>query len=310
MTQITSISFSSHIGIWAALGSTASWALCAVLFKKLGERLDPIGMTMVKALLSVLFLLPFIIILYGNLLLPWKDLALLAVSGCIGIALGDSFFFASLGRLSPLALAILLLAGPDVFAGVLGLVCLGEMPSWQVWSGIILIMVGMGGLLFPLPADQDGCSSKTTIYGLVFGVLALICTAASMVIIKPVLVRIPSMEATMFRMFFGGVLLLGYGILTGKLKAWSQPFRTGDYRWGFAGTVAIVTFGGFWLSLAAVKFLDLVVASALMSLEPLFVLPFMIIFGKHKPTLKEIFCMFSAVAGVLVIVFFNTSKNI
>ena len=93
----------SMIGIIAALGSTASWALCGVLFKKLGERLDPVGMTAVKSLAAALFLSPLLCFVGG----AWaggRDLLLLAASGIIGIAVGDCFFFAALGQLSPLLL--------------------------------------------------------------------------------------------------------------------------------------------------------------------------------------------------------------
>ena len=46
----------STLGIIFALASTASWGLCTIIFKKLGERLDAIGMTTVKSLLSCIFL--------------------------------------------------------------------------------------------------------------------------------------------------------------------------------------------------------------------------------------------------------------
>ncbi len=295
----------SVIGIITALGATASWALCSVVFKKIGEKLEPMGMTAVKALASVVFLLPLVFFLYGGFALSLKHFALLAISGIIGVGIGDSFFFATLSRLSPLALAILLLAAPDVFSGVLGVLCLGEMPAWQVWCGIVSIMLGIGFLLFPLPKDESGDSAKTTLVGILFGLISMASTAVSMVIIKPVLPEIPSLSATMWRMLFGGLALLVYGCVCGKLPEWSIPFRSGNYRWHFLGAVALVTFGGFWLSLLAVSKLDLVVASALMSLEPLFVLPFMILFGKHKVSVREIIGMAASVAGVLLITFYS-----
>ena len=122
---------SSMIGIVAALGSTASWALCGVLFKKLGERLDPVGMTTVKSLVAALFLAPLLFFV-GGAAAGGRDLLWLAASGIIGIAIGDCFFFAALGQLSPLLLTVLLLTCPNVFTGILGVLCLGEM-IWGEW---------------------------------------------------------------------------------------------------------------------------------------------------------------------------------
>ena len=46
----------SIFGISIALLSTLFWALCTVLLKKLGEKLDAIGMTLVKAVIASLLL--------------------------------------------------------------------------------------------------------------------------------------------------------------------------------------------------------------------------------------------------------------
>jgi drug/metabolite transporter (DMT)-like permease len=97
-----------------------------VLFKRLGECLDPVGMTAAKALVSVLVLLPFVV-WTGELSVPMKDFLLMAVSGIIGIAIGDSFFFAALGRLSPLMLTVLLLTCPDIVTGLMGVLLLREL---------------------------------------------------------------------------------------------------------------------------------------------------------------------------------------
>lgn len=294
---------STLTGIISALGSTATWALSAVLFKKLGNKLDPIGMTTVKALLSALFLFLFVIFSGIN---PFIDLHVflsLILSGIIGISIGDSCFFASLGRLSPLVLSILLFIGPDFFSGVLGLVFLGEMPIIQVWLGIILILCGIGFLIFPTQNREK--LHKTTVIGIIYALISLFCTSISMVIIKPVLAEISTITATMYRMLFGGMLLFIYGLSSKKINTWKQPFLNGDYKWGFIGTVLLVTFGGFWLSLLAIKNCELIVASTIMSLEILFVLLFMIIFSKYKAKINEYLGILLSIVGIIFILIFS-----
>lgn len=290
----------SMIGVVAALGSTASWALCGVLFKKLGERLDPVGMTAVKSLAAAFFLAP-LLFFAGGVHADGRELALLAASGAVGIAIGDSFFFAALGRLSPLLLAVLLLTCPDVFSGILGILCLGEMPSPAAWCGIALIMIAMAFLMFPVDKSEGG---KSTVKGVLFGIAAFACTAVSTVIVKPVMTGAGGMSpfaVTFYRMVSGGLLLVLLALCTGRVKTWARPFKDVRYSAGFMGVVAIVTFGGFALSMAAFKYLDIVTAGALLSLEPVFVLPFMILAGRHKVKVREITGMLLAVAGVLLI---------
>ena len=106
---------------------------------------------------------------------------------------------------------------------------------------------------------------------------------------------------TFYRMAAGGLALALFAVCAGKVKVWAQPFRDLRYGAGFIGVTAVVAFGGFGLSMAAFKYLDVVTAGALLSLEPLFVLPFMILFGHHKVKVRELAGMVLAVAGVLLI---------
>ena len=292
-------------GVCIALGSTASWALCGVLFKRLGERLDPVGMTAVKSLAAAALLLPALLFFQGWPAADGRQLALLAASGVIGIAIGDSFFFAALGRLSPLLLTILLLTCPNVFTGLLGVLCLGEMPSAPVWCGIGLIMAATALLVFPVGGDGDG---RSTVWGVVFGVASVVCSSVSTVIAKPVMTGeggLSPFAVTFFRMAAGGGVLAAYALCGGRLGVWVRPFRDVRYGLGFLGVTALVAFGGFGLSMAAFQRLDVVVAGALLSLEPLFVLPFMALFGGHKVKVREIAGMALAVGGVLLIALYG-----
>lgn len=291
----------STIGVLAALGSTASWALCGVLFKRLGERLDPVGMTVAKSLVAAAILFSVAALAFGWFAPDPRQYALLAASGIVGVAIGDSFFFAALARLSPLALAVLLLAGPDIFSGVLGILLLGEMPSWKVWSGILVIMVAMCLLMWPERGPDD---AKSTVRGIVYGLLALACTALGSVIAKPALTGetgVPTLEATAIRMAAGGAVLAVFGLVSGRCRDWLRPLSDLRYAAGFVGCTALVAFGGFWLSLTAISRLEVVTAGALLSIEPVYTLPFMILFAGHRTCVREVVGMVLAVIGVVTI---------
>ena len=66
--------------------------------------------------------------------------------------------------------------------------------------------------------------------------------------------------------------------------------------------VAIVTYGGFWLSLVAMKNLDVSVANTLISVEPVFVLPLAAVFLGETITFRTVLGAFATVGGVLLIV--------
>jgi drug/metabolite transporter (DMT)-like permease len=69
----------------------------------------------------------------------------------------------------------------------------------------------------------------------------------------------------------------------------------------FIFSIGIITFGGFWLSLVAVKYVDVSIANTLNSTEPLFVLPLAAIFLKEKIAVKTFIGATIATAGVALL---------
>ena len=291
----------STLGIIIALISTASWALCAISLKKLGERLDPVGMTTVKSLLSSVLLFIAVILTGTNIFINTNHLLPILLSGIIGIAIGDSLFFASLNRLSPMLLSLILFVGPDIFTGLFGFLFLNECPSVLAWLGILAILGGLGCFIFPLEEQTEDNNAKTTFVGIIFAFLSLVCMAYSFVIIKPVLIEVPTITATAYRMAVSGIMLLITGIITRKFGIWKESLSDNKYKLKLSGTITLATFGGFWLSLLAIKHCDLIIASTIMSLEPVFILLFMVIFNKYKPKCKEYLGLLFVMIGLILI---------
>ncbi|GAH50516.1 unnamed protein product, partial [marine sediment metagenome] len=65
--------------------------------------------------------------------------------------------------------------------------------------------------------------------------------------------------------------------------------------------VFIVVFGGFWLSLLALKYIDASIASTLNSTTPLFILPMVAIILKEKVSIQAILGAAIAVGGIALI---------
>lgn len=288
---------SNIIGVSAALGSTISWALGAFFFKQLGEKVDSTDMTLVKTTLSF-FILWFIALILGySFSLNNNDLIFVAISGILGIAVGDSLFFAALKNLSPVVVSIILLAGPDILNGILGVTVLKEYPSWIEWFGVILILTGLFTYIFPVKKEEG--DAKTTIKGLIYALLSLLAMSCSIVFIKPVLLHSSTLIVTMYRMFFSSVCLLLF-LLFFKKKI-SPPFLDFKYGIKFTSVVFLITIGGFWLSLVAMKNCDIVLASSVMTLEPLLIFIYMVVFCHYKAAAKEFIALLTALIGVLLI---------
>jgi drug/metabolite transporter (DMT)-like permease len=256
------------LGIAAALGSAASWALGAFLFKALGELLSPLALTLAKGACGLLFL-GGVMALLGVEPTGLRPLTLLAVSGLLGIALGDTFFFRALQGLGPQPLLLLAVFG-QALTLVLAMLCLGEAPPSGTWLGGALVLAGVATVL---SGNLPPPGRSTRARALCFGLLAVGCMAASSVIAKAGLTeQAGTIQATFIRLLAGTLGVFGLGMTTGRLKVWVKPLRDGKCLLQFLLSVCVVTFGGFWLGLVAFQYTSVAVASILTSTEPVFAL--------------------------------------
>ena len=119
--------------------------------------------------------------------------------------------------------------------------------------------------------------------------------------LKPVLHDTPTLTVTMYRMFFSAIALLLYALVTKKIFAWIKILLDKIFTLKLLGTMIIYAVGGFWGSIIAVKYCELVIASSIMSLEPFFILLFMIFFYKYIPKKRELASILLIVSGILLI---------
>jgi drug/metabolite transporter (DMT)-like permease len=268
------------LGVGAALASAASWAVGTILFKGIGENFSPFAMTLVKSLFSVL-LLAIGLLFIGWTSVPVSSLGWLILSGLIGIAAGDTCFFAALRLLPVHQLIILMMLAPGITL-VMAILLLGETPSPIAWMGIAMVLSGVTLTLAPDLRKRQ--TAKTAPTGLLFGLLSILCMAVSVIIAKIGLHTMPAFQATFLRMAAGFCGMLVVALARKQIKCWLEPLRRGNLKWRFAAAAAIVTFGGFWLALFSVKRLDVSVANTLLATEPIFGLPLSVIWLRERPT--------------------------
>ena len=287
---------SNAVGIAAALGSAASWSVGALLFSRLGESLSSFAMTLVKGALSVVLLGAMTLLVSGYSDIGAQAYLYLALSGLLGIAVSDTFFFSALKELGPRALVLLATLGPVVTV-LLAVVFLGErLPLWG-WIGIALIIAGISTGVFP-DRKQEGRSS---LRGIVLGLVSVLSMSVSVILTKKGLDGVSTVYATLIRMLAGTLGMLLIGILTLRLKAWVTPFHDRGLMARFLVAVCVITVGGFWLAVVAFKYTSVAVATSLISTEPVFILPLSVVFLKEKLTTRAVAGAVIAVAGVVAL---------
>jgi drug/metabolite transporter (DMT)-like permease len=171
----------------AALGTATCWAMTGIIASDAIRALGAFHFNLIRQVFVTL-ILATVVLASGTLALPgWQAVAVLAVSGVVGILLGDTLNFAAVGRLGPRrAGAVFALNAP--MAAVLGWLVLGERLGWQAGLGIAVTVAGVALAIMGRPAS--GAHRLEQIWGglgvgVLFGLAAALGQATGALIARP-----------------------------------------------------------------------------------------------------------------------------
>lgn len=287
------------IGILAAIASAASWACGTIVFDRLGKYVPPAGITFIKSSLSIVLLALLTLFTGGFTSVGIQDCALLAMSGIIGIAVGDTLFFKSLSDLGPKVQVLYFMLG-QVITMLLSFLFLGEILSLQEYIGALTLLTG---IVIVIWGKQEDHPNK--LRGIIFGFLSILCFSVSSIVVKYTIADIDAISATFYRMFFGTIGILFVGVSSSKIKDWIQPLKQGRIFGLFLFNVLVITFGGFLLSMVAIKNISVSLASVLSTSEPVFVLLFAYLINKDKATRRELLGAAIAIVGLIIVLLYE-----
>jgi DME family drug/metabolite transporter len=300
----------------AALAAALCWTVATLLWRRLPSTWSARQLNLAKTLLAFLLQLPLI------LLVPWPPapagaLLLLALSGVVGIAWGDSLFFSALRRLGTRR-SLTLTAGAPALTALGGLVALGEHPGASQWLGIGLISLSVGLVARQRPPDQPGGAGAPTGWpwmGLALALAAMACGSAGALLSRLALRsgEVPAVLAATVRL---GAATLALTPVWWELGGWARlrslvarPFRLGPLprggwltgRWS---TLLVATLLGTSLGISlqqlALTGLPGGLAVALLSTSPVMALPLARLEG-DRPGVVGLLAALAAVAGVSLV---------
>jgi len=267
-------------GELAALAAALCWAVASFLYARLGKQLPAIWLNLLKSTIAIGLL--------GLTLLGRHDqspqlsltqFGLLALSGAIGIGLGDSAFFAALRDLGARR-ALLLEAISPPLSAILALLVLQETLEPIAWVGILLTVGGVAWVIAEREGDHLQIKLKS---GVILGLLAALAQATGAVLSRAALVEtaVSPLWSSIIRLGAGAGLLLPW-LLTKPIDLQVfQPLRSGRFLLGLMGASILGTYLGIWLQQSALKFTATGIAQALIATSPLFSLPIAIATGER-----------------------------
>ncbi len=268
---------SGHSGELAAVGAAVLFGLSSTFFTLAGRRVGPSTVNRARLLLAAVLALGLHWVTRGAPL-PSATTAdawvWLGLSGVIGLALGDQSLFQAFVRIGP-ALSMLIFSTTPVFTSLLGYVFLGESLTGVGWMGIAVTLFGIAWVVSePKRRDFHGAGSSYRA-GLLFAAGGALGQALGLLTAKLGLAEgVAPQSANLMRLLAAATAIWIAAFLTGGAHRTHSAYRNDARASVFttAGTAAGPIFG-VWLSLAAIDRAPLGIASTLMSLTPIFLLP-------------------------------------
>lgn len=281
-------------GEMAALGAAFLWALSAVVYAHLGQKIPPMVLNLSKGLIAIVFII-LTLIVQGNYLpaqINVEAMGLLLISGILGIGLGDTFYFEALNNLGARRTLLLQALAPPL-AALIALIFLQESLKISAWMGIFLTVLGVSWVV---SERVPGTDSKAIhpLRGISFALLAALGQASGAVLSRAALAgtEINPLGSTLLRLIGGVLVLLLWMPIQQSANSWFQPLKSKKTLVIVAITALFSTYFGIWLQQTAFKYTATGIAQALLATSPLFVLPIAIWMGDKVS--------FRALLGVLV----------
>ena len=288
----------------AALGAALAWALSSLLAADTSREIGGLEFTRLRVVLGFFMLLA--ITLPTGLLatVSWSDYPLLALSGIIGLAIGDGALFITFKRLGPRRAQVLYTSNAPM-AVVLGMVFLSEQPNWWDLSGIALVIVGVIiAVIWGKRASQLHVWESvegSLLIGILFGLVSGFGQALGSLLVKPVLeTGAHPMAASTVRMAAAALLLTIYWKIS-QQKLQTVPLTRRHILFA-AGNSFLAVVVGISLLLYAFSAGDIGVASALSATTPVLVLPLIWLSTRERPALGAWLGALIAVAGCILII--------
>ena len=271
-----------------ALLAATCWATASTFSVGPTQRLGAIGFSRLRMAFATLLLWTLALASGGWHSLHASAMGLLALSGLIGIFVGDTALFACMNRLGPRRSGVLF-ACHALFSALLAWLWLGEVLwGWALIGGGLLVAGVMIAILWGKRSNEAHLWEQTrgplgVAVGL--GLLAALCQSLATLMIKPLMpTGIDPIAASAVRTTLA---LAAHGVLWAS--GWKPARAGGPVTWRDAGLVflgaALAMALGMTLILKALQEGQAGIVAIFSSVSPIVILPLLWLIYRRRPAI-------------------------
>jgi len=276
-----------YLGEFASLLTALCWSTNAVLFARAGRRVGSVTVNVVRLGLAVVVMFLLHLAMAGSLFpihAGWARFAWLGISGLIGFALGDAFLFEAYVLLGA-RLAVLVFTLWPVLAALMAWAFLGQRMGLAKAVAMVVTLGGIAMVVAEKGRSQPGQGRpRRLVLGLAMGLAGAGGQALGFVLSKVGMAGgFSPISANLIRVCAGALALWSWQALKGDLAPNLRKLRDGHAATLIGLGALFGPVAGVVLSLYAINHARyLGVASTIMSLSPVLLLPFSVLVEKER----------------------------
>ncbi len=292
------------MGELAALATSLFWTFTSISFTIAGREVGSPIVNRSRLVLAVIFLSLTHWAMQGSLFPVGVDAhrwLWLSISGVIGLVVGDAFLFQAFVMVGA-RISMLLMVLVPVFGTILAWVFLGEtLSAWQL-GAIALTVSGVVWVVMERVDSPTESDPKYHFQGIMYGIAGALGQALGLVAAKEGLAGdFPIISGVLIRMIVAALFIWLFTALRGKLGESTAILKNKKALKATIFGSAVGPFLGVWMSLIAVRLAPVGIASTLMALTPIFVLPIAHYIMKERVSPRAVFGTVVALVGVAII---------
>ena len=281
-----------------AVITAVCWSSAVILLDISTKNFTAIQLNVLKNFIGVFgFIVTIVLFSIPSPNFSQQDIFTLVLSGFLGILIADGLFLDSLRRLgSGISAVVSTIYTPTVF--IIAFILFNETTNLYSYIGGVLVLGGITISVFqPLKTNK-----KRDFYiGILFGIMANILTAYSVLIIKPIMKNNSVIYVALYRFSIGFIFGILVNILKSGIKQVIQIFKQGLTNQyvilgAFLGTYLSVI---FWL--AGYKYTLAGRAAIYNQLSTVFIIILARVFLKEPMTSKKIIGVSLAIFGAMIV---------
>lgn len=291
----------AYSGELAALLVAVFWTITALAFETATRKIGSMAVNMIRLLFAFVFLSLFSLF-FRHMFLPFDATAKawlwLSLSGLVGFVFGDYFLFASY-RLISSRISMLIMTLVPIVTAFLGWLILDELMTVQHMIGMILIVFGISLAIFNR-SESKKIEFKYPVKGLLFAFFGVLGQSGGLILSKIGMGDYSPFASTQIRII---AAVIGFGLLilvTGRAKVVFGAFRQRNAMFAVTTGSIFGPFLGVSFSLIAIQRTTTGIASTLMAIVPILILPPAAIIYRQKIGWYDIIGASISVGGVVL----------